>query len=94
MKLIVENGALSPGSVFKLVAIGWFVGVGALFVLVLIPMLIVGSIALVSDNAPTVQWPDLLTIIMIPIVLAGQAIMFGAIGALGYVALDAIGPSI
>lgn len=85
MKLIIENGALSASSVAKLIAIGWFFGWGALFAVFLIPMLVFVFISLASSGGLTsVRWTELAILFLFPVVLGLQAIMVGAIGALGY----------
>lgn len=82
MKLIVRNGALTTGSVFRLVMIGWFFGVGTLFVLALIPAVLIDII--VSNDSPGMILAHWLPILLVPVVLAGQAFVFGIVAAAGY----------
>jgi hypothetical protein len=84
MKLLVANGMLTSGSVARLIAIGWFCGVGSLALVVLVLAALVGP--LIAGLEHQLQMPSLrqiLPLLMLPVVLALQAVMVGAVGAFG-----------
>ncbi len=90
MELRTKGGLLKPGGAFKLVATGYFVGAGViflpLFVLITLVSLAVGAPAMV--NGQTVEGGagflvSVLPLVMVPVILALQAMMFSALAVLG-----------
>lgn len=90
MELRTRDGQLEVGGAFKLVAAGYFLGAAAIFV----PLF--GLVALVSLAAgvpSTVNGEPVaggggvlfavLPLIMVPVILAMQAVMFGGLAVLG-----------
>ena len=88
MELRTRDGQLELGGAFKLVAAGYFLGAAAIF----IPLF--GLVALVSLAAgvpPTGEPVEggggvlfaVLPLIMVPVILAMQAVMFGGLAVLG-----------
>lgn len=90
MELRTRNGQLEAGGAFKLVAAGYFLGAAAIF----IPLFgLVTLISLAAGVPPTVNGEPvegggvvlfaLLPLIMVPVILAMQAVMFGGLAVLG-----------
>ena len=90
MELRAEGGQLKPGAAFKLVATGYFLGAGVIF----IPMFaLVGVISLAAGVPPTMNGQEveggvgmlvaILPLIMVPIILAMQAVMLGGLAVFG-----------
>jgi hypothetical protein len=90
MKLHVANGQLKPGGAFKLVALGYLIGAGAIFapLFALVALIAVGSGAPTTLNGEVVNGGAALMVaampfIMLPVVLAMQAAMFGGLVVFG-----------
>jgi len=90
MKLHIVNGQLKPGGAFKLVAIGYLVGAGAIFVplFALVMLVAIGSGAPTTMNGEVVNGGAALMVammpfIMLPFILAMQAAMFGGLVVFG-----------
>ena len=90
MELQTQGGRLKPGGAFKLVATGYFLGAGLIFV----PLFaLITVIALVSGAPATLNGEQvyggaamfvaILPLIMVPVILAMQAVMFGGLAVLG-----------
>ncbi len=90
MELRTKDGQLKPGGAFKLVATGYFLGAGVIF----LPLFaLVAVITLAAGVPPTVDGQPaeggggvlfaVLTLIMVPVVLAMQAVMLGGMAVLG-----------
>lgn len=90
MEIYVIDGQLRPAGAFKLVAVGYLLGAGVIFV----PFFVLGSLLLVAAGAPmTVNGQvvegaggalaALLPMIMLPLVLGIQALMLGGLAVLG-----------
>lgn len=83
MDLKTRNGTLSPGGVFKLVAVGFFIGAG-LLVLPIVVLLTLLSLVVLGE---VWQGYDLLVmvgrIVLTPVILAAEAILLGGLTALG-----------
>ena len=89
MELQTENGRLKLGGAFKLVATGYFLGAGVIFV----PLFaLVTVISLAAGVPPTVNGQEvegggmilaILPLVVVPIILAMQAVMFGGLAVLG-----------
>ncbi len=84
MELVVANGTLTSASVARLIAVGWFFGFGAIGLVVLIFLALVGPLVAGLSNQLHLPTPSqLLGLVMLPVILALQAVAVGAIGALG-----------
>lgn len=90
MELRTKNGRLEAGGAFKLVAIGYFLGAGVIF----IPLFaLVAVISLAAGVPPTVDGQPVgggggilfavLPLILVPVILAMQAVMLGGVAVLG-----------
>lgn len=90
MKLRTTGGQLNLGGAFKLVATGYFLGAGVIF----IPLLaLVTVITLAAGVPPTLNGEPVegsggilvafLPLIMVPVIFAIQAVMFGGLAVLG-----------
>lgn len=99
MELLTERGRLKLGGAFKLVAVGYFVGAGAIF----LPLFaLVTVITVASGIPPTVNGQQvegagallfsLLPLVMLPVVLAIQAVMFGGLVTLGLLLYQKFNP--
>lgn len=90
MELRTENGQLKAGGAFKLIATGYLLGAGVIF---LPAFAIVGVTATVSHAPVTVNGEvveggfaaafGLAPLVLLPIALAIQSVIFGGIGVLG-----------
>ena len=90
MELRTTGGQLKPGGAFKLVATGYFLGAGVIFVPLFV---LVTVISLAAGVPPTVNgvpiegsggvFVGILPLIMVPLILALQAVMFGGLAVLG-----------
>jgi hypothetical protein len=93
---VKENGQLSLGSAYKMIATGWVLGVGGFFAMMFIPMFIIFLIMALSGQPVSVNgemttgWaafsPMLIMLVMMPVVIAFHAVMFGGMIVLGLVA--------
>ena len=93
MELQTQNGRLKPGGAFKLVATGYFLGAGVIFLplFALISVITVISIAAGGPavlNGEQVQggpaiFVAILPLVMLPVILAIQALVFGGLAVLG-----------
>jgi hypothetical protein len=84
MKLVVTNGMLTLGSITRLIAVGWFFGLGTICLIVLIFLALGGPIVAGLANEPHLpSFSQILGLLILPIVLALQAVAVGAVGALG-----------
>ncbi len=90
MELRVKDGQLRPGGAFKLMATGYFLGAGViflpLFALVTVMLLVAGVPPTVNGQAVEGDGSvlfALVPLIMVPVVLAMQAVMLGALAVLG-----------
>lgn len=90
MELRTKGGLLKPGGAFKLVATGYFLGTGViflpLFVLVTVIFMAAGVPPLVNGEPVEGSGAVLaafLPLIMLPVILALQAVMFGGLAVLG-----------
>lgn len=90
MKLHIANGQLKPGGAFKLVALGYLIGAGAIFapLFALVTLIAAGSGAPTTLNGEVVNGGAALMVaampfIMLPVVLAMQAAMFGGLVVFG-----------
>ncbi len=90
MELRTKGGLLKPGGAFKLVATGYFLGAGViflpLFVLVTVTFMAAGVPPLVNGEPVEGSGAVLaafLPLIMLPVILALQAVMFGGLAVLG-----------
>ncbi|GJL97959.1 MAG: hypothetical protein DHS20C06_17760 [Hyphobacterium sp.] len=93
---VKENGQLSLGSAYKMIATGWMFGVGGFFAMMFIPMFIIFLIMALSGQPMSVNgemttgWaafsPMLIMLVMMPVVIAFHAVMFGGMIVLGLVA--------
>ncbi|WGM31127.1 hypothetical protein [Brevundimonas sp. NIBR11] len=90
MELRTTGGQLKPGRAFKLVATGYFLGAGVIF----LPLFaLVTVISLAAGVPPTLNGEpvggngailvSILPLIMVPVILAIQAVMFGGLAVLG-----------
>lgn len=90
MELRTTGGVLNPGGAFKLVATGYFLGAGAIFV----PLFALITVITVAVGVPTTLNGEpvegsghmlvaLLPLIILPAILAMQAVMFGGLAVLG-----------
>jgi hypothetical protein len=90
VELRTEGGQLKPGGAFKLVATGYFLGAGVIF----IPLFaLISVVSLAAGVPPTVNGQQvegggglliaLLPLILVPVILAIQAVMFGGLAVLG-----------
>lgn len=84
MNLTVRNGQLTLGSVFKLVAVSWlcfgFIVVGGFFLLIMLIGVASGSMTVNGEavvGRGTVFLSMLPMLVMLPLVIAMQAVMFG-----------------
>lgn len=90
MQVRTIGGKLNPGGAFKLVATGYFLGAGVIF-LPLFAIFMVITLAL--GGAPTLNGEPVegsggilvafLPLIMAPVILAIQAVMFGGLAVFG-----------
>lgn len=78
MELRMVNGQLRPGGAFRLIATGYLVGAGAIFVPV---FALAAIITLVADERHFAV--SLMSLVMAPIVLAMQSVMFGGVVVFG-----------
>ena len=93
---VKENGQLSLGSAYKMIATGWVFGVGGVFALIFIPMFVVFLIVALSGQPMNVNgeittgWaaflPMLMMFIVFPFIIGFHAIIFGGMVVLGLVA--------
>lgn len=93
---VKENGQLSLGSAYRLIATGWVLGVGGFFAIMIIPMLIIFLITLLAgqpvmvNGEMTTGWsalaPMLFILVMFPLIIVFHAVMFGGMIVLGLVA--------
>ncbi len=90
MELRTEDGQLKPSGAFKLIATGYLVGASAIFVplflLINLVLLVTGAPA--TMNGQVVKGGDgllvgLMQLIMLPIILALQAVMVGGLVVFG-----------
>ena len=90
MELRTVNGRLKPGGAFKLIATGYLLGAGAifipLFVLIDLILLVRGALATmngqtVAGDAPPLVW--LMQLIALPVIIAGQSVMIGGLVVFG-----------
>jgi Flp pilus assembly pilin Flp len=90
MELRTTSGQLDLGGAFRLVATGYFFGAGAIF----IPLFALITVVMVAAGVPgtfndTVvegggsRFVAVLPLIMMPVILAIQAVMFGGLAVLG-----------
>lgn len=90
MELRTTGGQLKPSGAFKLVATGYFLGAGVIF----LPLFaLITVISLAAGIPPTLNGEpvegsggvlvSILPLIMVPVILALQAIMFGGLAVLG-----------
>lgn len=90
MELITEGGRLKSGGVFKLVAVGYFLGATVIilpfFVLIFLLAIATGGPVTVNDqvvegqNALVAMLPGLF---IVPLILAFQAVLLGLLSAFG-----------
>ncbi len=83
------DGQVRLGGLFKLVAVGYLLGAGAIFV----PLFLLISVIAVAAGAPMMVNGQpvegggillaLLPVLMLPVILAIQAVMFGMLVTLG-----------
>ena len=90
MELHTENGQLAPSGAFKLIATGYLLGAGAIFVplFVLIAVLTLATGASAMMNGQVVHGSarflvGLMPVVLVPVVLALQAVMFGGLVVFG-----------
>lgn len=89
MELRTKDGQLKPGGAFKLVATGYFLGAGVIF----LPLFALVAVISLAAGVPTMDGQSaegsggvlvaVLTLIMVPVVLAMQAVMLGGMAVLG-----------
>ena len=79
MDLQVESGSLTLGAIFKLVAVGWFLGTGLVIGLPIIILSIL--LALFGHNAG-MQSPWLV-VLLIPFILAAQSLIVVCLVSIG-----------
>ena len=80
MKIIIGKNGIKTSELIKLVGVGYVFGAGILFI---IPILLGLLVALVSGN--TSEMLEIgVALLLIPIILAMQAVMFSLIIALGH----------
>lgn len=90
MELRTTGGQLKLGGAFKLVATGYFLGAGVIF----LPLFaLINVITLAAGVPPTLNGEPVegsggilvafLPLIMVPVILAIQAVMFGGLAVLG-----------
>lgn len=89
MELRTENGHLKPGGAFKLMAAGYFLGAAVIFV----PLFALVALVSLAAGVPTTVngqpvegggvLVNLLPLLMVPVVLAVQAVMLGGLAVLG-----------
>jgi hypothetical protein len=78
MNIELDSKSLSLGAVFKLVFVGWGLGV---LVLAAIPVTIGVLVALTSSEAD--KAPAVLALLFVPVIAFGQGLMAGALVCLG-----------
>lgn len=90
MELRTIGGHLRPGSAFRPIAIAYFLGAGVfiapMFVLVTLIQLAVGGPATLNGKpieAGAATLFTLLPLVVLPLVLAGQAVLFGGLIVFG-----------
>ncbi|WP_332772377.1 hypothetical protein [Phenylobacterium sp.] len=90
MELRIVDGQLKPGGAFKLVATGYLVGAGAIFVpfFALVTLFTFGSGAPATLNGEVVKggaglMMTLMPFIMLPIILVMQSAMIGGLVVFG-----------
>ena len=90
MELRIAGGQLKPGGAFRLVATGYFLGTGVIF----LPLFALATVTtLAAGVPPTLNGEPVegsggilvafLPLILVPVVLALQAVMFGGLAVLG-----------
>ena len=90
MELRTTGGQLKPGGEFKLVATGYFLGTGVIF----LPLFALVTVtALAAGVPPTLNGEPVegsggvfvafLPLFLVPVILALQAVMFGGLAVLG-----------
>jgi len=92
---VKENGQLSLGSAYKMIAKGYVIGAGGFVAIFMIPMFIIFLIGALSGQPMSVNgemttgWaaytPMLMMFVMFPVIVGLQAIMFGGMVVLGLV---------
>lgn len=90
MELRTKGGLLKPGGAFKLVATGYFLGAGLIFLplFALVTMIFIAAGVPPLVNGEPVEGSGavlafFLPLIMLPVVLAMQAVMFGGLAVIG-----------
>lgn len=90
MELRTKGGLLKPGGAFKLVATGYFLGAGVIF----LPLFVLATVISLAAGVPP-TWNGqavegsggvlfvFLPLIMVPVILAFHAVMFGGLIVLG-----------
>ncbi len=90
MELRTVGGRLKLGSAFRMVATGYLVGAGAIFV----PLFGLVSVTLLATGAPAAMNGEvveggarvvtiLMPFVLLPLILAGQSLIFGGVIVLG-----------
>ncbi|MEZ6022680.1 MAG: hypothetical protein R3C16_04535 [Hyphomonadaceae bacterium] len=87
MKIKVVDGTVSIGSLFAPVAVGYGIGAGVIFVPMFLLMGVIFALSpgTVDQNGEPVSGVAMALpmIVMLPLVLAMQAVMFGGLSVLG-----------
>ena len=86
VELRMVNGKLNPSGTFKLIATGYLIGAGVIFV----PLFAIATLFGFAIGAPTRLnggvvglFVELMPLIMVPIIVAMQALMIGGIVVFG-----------
>lgn len=90
MELRTRGGLLKPGGAFKLVATGYFLGTGVIF----LPLFVLVTVIFMAAGVPPfvngepvegsgAVFAAFLPLIMLPVILGLQAVMFGGLAVLG-----------
>jgi hypothetical protein len=84
MELRTVGGRLQLGGTFKLVAIGYLIGMGVIFVPFFLLIVLVAALAGATGSADaSLGFVLLLQVVMLPIILVMQAAMIGGAVILG-----------
>ena len=93
MELQTQNGRLKPGGAFKLLATGYFLGAAVIFLPLFALIAVIAAISIGAGgpallNGEQVQggaaiFVAILPLVMLPMILAMQALMIGGLAVLG-----------
>ncbi len=78
MELQIIGGQLKAGATFRLIATGYFIGAGVIFG----PLFLLATLA-ISFQRPVMLLGGLLQLLLLPIILGIQSVLFGGVIVLG-----------